>query len=292
MFKEYLTKSLLAEALTKEIKDFLDSDHKLSDKQEGIQYLGTTFHGRGSSRNYYKFDSPKKIKIDGADTKIEHGVKIPVVSNLDYYHSGELLGKQQTKTETSKDLDKYRTLIKTKDGYQSNDNGVLAPTFLHHKDGKWVEMAHVEPLHKSNYSTSKHHEMDTRFNKVIRHDDFPDITWDKIRSSLKNLEHAKHNNTSVTPEDHHILNNHPVAKNFSDLISNTSISSHDLTPDNIGLWKHPITKKDHVVILDYGGSKKILKDYDDATENYMNKAEKREINESKIYYRVHLNINK
>lgn len=279
MFKDYFIKTLLAEALTREIKDFLDSDLKLSDKHEGINYYGASLKGRGSSRNYYKFDTPKKISLDGEPISVEHGVKIPIISNLDHYHSNEIFGKQQNKNESLTAFNSHRTLIKNGKEYKTNENGVLAPVFSSHPEGKWIEMAHVEPIENKNYNEEKTKEINQRFKNSIQNKDFPDITWNDIHGSLKRLEQTKHNNNVLDDNDKKILDKHPVAKGLSKLIGNTSISAYDLTRDNIGLWKHPKTKKDHVVVLDYGASRKLLSDYDDATEKFFNGSEKRQLNE-------------
>lgn len=280
MFKLFLAFSLLAEELTKATKDFLDSDAKINDKHEWLGINDAAMKGKGSSRRYYKFHTKKNIKIDGINTSIEHGIKIPVISNLDYYHDGDLFGKQQNKIESDSKLDKFRVLKKTKDGYTTNVNGVLSPVLSSNKNGKWVETVDVIPLEHSKYTRNESIAANNRMKNALSTSEFPNMSWEKIRSSLNSFNKLKHNNDHVLTDDQkNIVKNHPVGRVLADLLTHTNISVDDLSSENVGIWKHPITGKDHPVILDYGASKKLLSDYDDATDRYFNKEKPRVLNE-------------
>lgn len=140
--------------------------------------------------------------------------------------------------------------------YVTNENGVLAPVLNKGKNGSWLEVAHVDKIDEDDNNE--------KLSKLLSHNG-KNFSWNDIRTHLKMKYLDKHYIGNSE------LENHPLVKKFKNLMDKTDISPFDFTEKNIGIWKHPITKKEHVVLLDYGASKKLLNQYDTATENYINK---------------------
>jgi hypothetical protein len=61
---------------------------------------------------------------------------------------------------------------------------------------------------------------------------------------------------------------HPLLNNVIDLCHTADIHPGDFAPKgNWGIWKHPITGKEHPVIIDYGFSNEVSKAYQKARKS-------------------------
>lgn len=259
-------KQLLNETLTKRMKGILDGESNIHDKNEKLMKQGLKSPDEGSARHYYQLRTSKKIVIDGIKTAIPHGVKIAARTDLDDYHTDEPFGIRQNKTESDPLLKRFSVLIphetKTEE-YVTNDSGILAPVFDHENDGKWLEMAHVEPLRYKNMSEIEHSKITDRVASILKHDNFPNVkTINDLRETILHLSHKMQNSAYKMPQEHmQRVIHHPVIRKFCEIVANTNLYAGDMSENNMGIWKHPITNKDHLVLHDYGASNKIMDDY-------------------------------
>lgn len=261
-FLTYFNQYVINEELDKELSDMLNTPGFASDKIDNMIKAGHTETGKGSSRSYFKLKTPKKIILDGQEVSIPHGVKISRPNNLDSFHTNESFGKTQNKNEASSQYSPHAVIVPhpSKEGeFITNPHGVLAPVFSHNKTGSWLEMGHVTPMSEKSH--------DERY-KLMHDDDFPNTTHDNVITAINHFEALKQNsNHEIHPYYKQILRKHKLAKGISYLVAHTDLCGYDLPESNWGVWKHPITGKEHPVVLDYGGSTELLKNYNTARIN-------------------------
>lgn len=258
-FKTFFNSRIITEELDAELENMLNTPGFAISK---IQHMIKTGHeniGNGSSRQYFKLKTPKKIILDGQTVQIPHGVKIARPGVLDDFHTNESFGKTQNKNETHLQYSPHAIIIPhpTKPNeYITNPKGVLAPIFKSKANGDWLEMGHVTPFTDLNG--------DEQY--IAMHDDnYPNATHRDILKALSHFEALKQNaHHEIHPYHLAILKNHTVANGLAHLVSHTGLSGYDLHEGNWGIWTHPITGKKHPVVLDYGGSSELMGRYDTA----------------------------
>lgn len=214
---------------------------------------------KGSSRAVFFPRDQKKIKLDGKDVTTPSVVKIAFPSKLDKYTGdSQLLGEHQNQVESDYFAHRRYGVIHENEhgGWDSNDEGILPPHFGHHEDYHHLEMGRVSPI------TAK------GFREATKHKDFPKgITHTEFLDAVKHnwLSAHGHRNYSSIPESRiQELQEHPLVQNVTNFIGDTDNSPDDMVKRNMGLWKHPVTGKNHVVLSDFGGSNKILRLYTNA----------------------------
>ena len=227
---------------------------------------GLSLPKEGSSRYYYQLKTPKKIIIDGISTKIPHGVKLASKNDMDNYHDNEPFGMQQNKTESSLPLRNFHTLIPSKGNineYETNPHGALAPVFDYKKDGSWLEIAHVSPIHHEGISKEEHSKMTGVVHDILHHPSFPDVrSTNDLRETIVHLTHKLNNPSYKIPLEHvNRLIHHPVINNFGKLVVNSSLHSGDFSDNNFGIWKHPVKGTYHLVLHDFGTTNEIMDNY-------------------------------
>lgn len=264
-FSTFFNTYIINEELDKKLETMLNTQGHVGSKIEHMINTGHENTGNGSSRRYFKLKSPKKIILDGQPVEIPHGVKLAQRGDLDNYHNHSPLGNLQNANESQLIYRPHSVIIPhpTKPGeYVTNPRGVLAPVFKSHEGGDWLEMGHVTPLEKFS-SDEKYTLMHSKA--------MPDVTHSDIQQALFRLEFTKHNPMSDIGQYHRqILNTHPVANGLARLVAHTGLGGTDLVEDNWGVWQHPITKKMHPVVLDYGASTDLLSKYRAARINKIN----------------------
>lgn len=225
--------------------------------------LDNTSRGTGSSRHYWEMPTEKNIILDGKKTKIKHGIKLAVKSELDDYHDKEMFGKLQNKEEYKDVYDKHRILVKDKTGnYHTNTNGILAPIFNSHHDGSILNVGHAVPMTNNK----------TEFNEIIKNQTpktfkkrKPDI--DDVIYAVKDVFNKKEDADLMDDYSKHVLQHHPFAKLLHGLLSTTKMSPNDLHAKNFGTFIHPITHEKYPVVLDYGATNETMDLYTRAEKN-------------------------
>jgi len=213
---------------------------------------------KGSSRAVFFPDEHKHIIIDGHPAAQKTAVKVAFAGDLDK-HTGDshLLGEHQNAVESDHFTNHRYSMLSHEGGhhYTYNPHGVVAPVLDHHDDHHWLEMAHADKL------TAK------KFTELTKTDTHPKgLKFEHFHEALMNDHHAAHGHHSGS-DDHDHLRTHPLYENTQDFIQTTGNHPGDLRLQNMGVWKHPVTGKEHPVIRDFGYSHEIDKLYTKARKN-------------------------
>lgn len=223
---------------------------------------------KGSSRAVWFPKEPKKITIDGQHTTIPTAVKVAFKGQLDHYTGDDkLLGEQQNENESSYFHQQHYAVLKPSENhggtYETREDGVLAPVLDSHDEGHWLEMAKADKFdHK-------------RFREATKTDDMPKGMTFKDFSNVVLDEHelskgkSKFRTKTMPPEHYDKVLEHPFTQSVMGFCSDTQTHPTDIAgnPRNMGIFKHPITGKDHPVILDYGFNSDTEKAYTKARRN-------------------------
>lgn len=266
----------LSEELHTELKDILDSEssprvkHGMITKKIRALIKDNKDTGlvddkpkKGSSRAVYFPKEEKSISIDGVKTSMPTAVKIAFSGVLDKYRSGEpMLGELQNSKESGYHNDHFSVLRREGDSKNHiyNEDGVLAPVVDHSNDDSWLEMGKVSPL-----TTSK-------FKQLTKTDDMPKgMNFNDFQRHLVNEhEQSRGRRPYWSVDDEERVSNHPLTENVKNFMFDTGTDPRDLHKGNLGIWKHPITGKEHVVISDYGYDDETDKAYNDARIEHRN----------------------
>lgn len=273
-------RDLLTEALHKELQDILDEPennrdttygktnqkklNKFSSKVRDIANSGgdsgleDSKPKKGSSRAVFFPKEHKDIVIDGVPAKQKTAVKIAFHGHLDK-HTGDthLLGEHQNAVESDHFTNKEYSVLSHDEHnkYHYNENGVTAPVFDHHDDNHWLEMGHADKL------TGK------KFTELTKTESHPKgLKFDEFHEALQNDHKMAHGNFSGV-DNHDHIRSHPLYENMQDFMHTTGNHPADLALRNMGVWKHPVTGKEHPVIRDFGYSNEIDKLYTKAWRN-------------------------
>lgn len=223
---------------------------------------------KGSSRAVWFPKQHKKIVIDGQEAHIPTAVKVAFKGQLDHYTGdSKLLGEYQNENESSYFPQRHYAVLRPSDNhdgsYETNEDGVLAPVLDSHDDGHWLEMAKADKFdHKRFREATKTPEMP----KGMTFKDFSSVLLDEHEASKgKDKYHTK-----TMPQEHYekVLD-HPFTQSVINFCNDTQTHPYDIggNPRNLGIMKHPITGKDHPVIVDYGFDHDTDKMYTKARRN-------------------------
>lgn len=223
---------------------------------------------KGSSRAVFFPTSPKKIKVDGRETDAHTAVKIAFKGTLDN-HTGDdrTLGEHQNELESDHFIRQHHAILAHNPHtgeYETNPNGVTVPVFDNHEDHHWLETGIARDMTKKDFKEST---------KLPSHP--KGLDFDKFHTKLQKDHAEAHGDrhwSSLSKEDEAEIESHPLYEHVTDFIQNSNNHPGDLRKQNWGMWKHPITGKEHPVIRDYGYSNEIAKKYAKARRNMANKA--------------------
>ena len=223
---------------------------------------------KGSSRAVWFPKQEKNITLDGQQAKIHTAVKVAFKGQLDHYTGDDkLLGEQQNENESSYWHQKDYALFKPSemhDGtYTTREDGVLAPVLNHHDEGHWLEMVKADKFDAKRFKeATKTPEMP----KGMTFKDFSNVLMDEHELSKgKN----KIRTTEMPDEHYEKVLDHPFTQAVMQFCSDTGTHPYDIggSPRNMGIIKHPITGKDHPVIVDYGYNHDTERAYTKARRN-------------------------
>lgn len=283
-FKELLAQKLITEEIHKELQSIIDEpeaergerpaffahQNKLNTFTKKFKTLvkngedtgledGTP--KKGSSRAVFFPKEPRKIHIDGKEVDQHTAVKIAFPGALDR-HTGShmLLGEHQNEVESDHyTRQAHSMLVEGKEGhFTTNEDGVTAPILGTHPDNHWLEMAKADKMSASHFK---------KMTKLPSHP--KGLDFNKFVGSLQkshNEAHGVQGYSSVSDEEHEHIMQHPLYQNTEDFMHSTGNHPGDLRLQNYGIWKHPVTGKEHPVIRDYGFSNDINKLYSKARQ--------------------------
>ncbi len=258
--------SVLNEELHSEIQSILDSKDDLVHKHRLITAKIRSLNAngidtgledgkpkKGSSRVVYFPKEYRELNLDGQTVKMPIAVKIAFPGVLDKYRkNGEpLLGELQNENEGSHFANqKYGVIYEDgENNYKTNKDGILAPVTKTHEKGHWLEMAKVDSLKESD------------FKRLTKTPEFPKgISHHEFIKALINEHYAARGKRAVYHVDEKI-HNHPLVEQFKNYIFDTGSNPHDYDKRNMGIFKHPITGKEHIVLRDFGADDNVLNQY-------------------------------
>jgi len=270
----YSTKQLLVEELHPEIQNILDSDsiqqeNKLDVVSKKVRELASagvdtglenSTPKMGSSRAVFFPKEAKQVVVDGNPTTSQTAVKIAFKGILDHHHKNTMFGIQQNQLEADPHLtNNYSVLAKKDDGtFKTNDSqsgGIIPPVFSSHPEGHHIEMGKAAPIGKGDMI------------QLTRTPDFPHgITFDDIFHTL-NREHSYSMGqpyNGSTDERMDKVSKHPWVSDAINFMHDSGLHPCDFAKRNCGVYTHPVSGKRHLVMLDYGYSSNLAKQYTDA----------------------------
>jgi hypothetical protein len=274
-FKELLAQKIITEAIHKELQNILDEPETdrgdrpaVYSHQKKLNTFVKTFKSlvdtgedtgleggtpkKGSSRAVFFPKEPRKIHIDGKPVEQHTAVKIAFSGALDK-HTGShmLLGEHQNEIESDNYTRKaHSMLVEGRDGhYTTNEDGVTAPVLGTHPDNHWLEMAKADKMTAG------------KFKSMTKTDSHPKgLDFNHFVGTLQHDHaeaHGKTHFSGVSSDDREKTREHPLFQNTQDFMYSTDNHPGDLRLQNYGVWKHPVTGKEHPVIRDYGYSNQI-----------------------------------
>ena len=273
---------LLQEQFHSEIQDILDSnddsDHKfrlVSRKMRDFSKKGVDsgfYYGppsKGSSRAVYFPKEEKKINVDGHETTTPYVVKMAYEGELDGHKSDQsapLFGEMQNELESDPHTIRSHSVLRKDEhgNFHTNPNGVIPPHFGNHEQHHYLMAGRVDPYNDKDFKTAtKSHD----FPQGITHEDFH-----RAVNNFWEESHGKDRPMSPrSREQMDKLMGHPLVSNVANLIADTDAHPADMVKQNMGIWTHPVKKTKHAVLLDYGYSNDIMKQYRQA---WINKSDK------------------
>ena len=222
---------------------------------------------KGSSRAVFFPKEHKAINVDGQDVKQPTAVKVAFAGVLDK-HTGDshLLGEHQNAVESDHYTRQNHSMLhRENDGsYTSNPHGVTAPVLNESDDhNHWLEMAKADKMSASKFSNltkTESHPKGLKFNHFV----------DTLQHDHADAHGHQHHGITTEEERDHIRQ-HPLYDSTEDFMHSTDNHPGDLRLANYGVWKHPVTGKEHPVITDYGFSNHIAKLYAKGRRNQYNR---------------------
>lgn len=282
-YEKYSGSIVINEEIHDEIKNIIHSD-TMSSKYKNHQIAKTARDllakgvdsgledskpKKGSSRAVYFPSEPKKIILDGKEAHMPTALKIAFPGKLDPYTGNhELLGEMQNRVEADRFARDHYGIIRQDDNghFETNhDRGILAPVVSAHGDDgndkhHWIEMGKISKIGSGDFRRLT---KTSEFPKGISHQEFYDAV---------NREHSHAHGGSHYSEydDEHLdkVVDHPLVEKAINVSYDTGMHPGDLHKTNLGIWKHPHTGEEHIVISDYGFSKDIAKEYTNARRNH------------------------
>ena len=242
---------------------------------------------RGSSRAVHFHTEPMQVTLDGKPANVPAVTKIAFPGQLDKFnHSGKLLGEHQNAIESDPDNTKFGIIRKKKGGgedeYETNTKtGVLAPHLGTNNKDQYLHQGKVKPLEDF---------YDDPIPNLTRTKSFPNgISHGDIQTALmKHYQEAHGKSYVLYPEEEKRISkvqNHPLVKKMQNFVAQSGNHPGDLSTGNMGIWKHPHTGEQHVVIQDYGFGHEVPKLYQQARINEMNGANHHDYDEDEEDHR-------
>lgn len=222
---------------------------------------------KGSSRAVFFTEEPKKINVDGQDVDQPTVVKIAFPGILDRYTgSPHLLGEHQNAAESDfYTRQNHSMLHRENDGsYTTNPHGVTAPILDdpdHHNH--WLEMAKADKLTGTKFTAltkTDTHPKGLNFNKFV----------DTLQNDHKEAQGIPTSDYVTSYEEQEHIKQHPLYDATQDFMYSVDHHPGDLRKANYGVWTHPVTGKEHVVITDSGFNKNAFRLYNTARRNKYN----------------------
>jgi len=204
---------------------------------------------QGSTRLVYFPLNKRKIILDRIEAEIETVLKVVKPHTLEKTTGSCKLGLCQNKIESELNNSKYSAFLKNLDGsYTTNPDGILAPIFSYDQEFNWLEMLRViNPMTVP------------IFNKFTGGEGFPaGLLFNNVKLSLQryyiNLtkEEGAIVGQLIEDEKYNLCVKHPWVKTYIRFMEESNILPFDFTLKNLGYIIHPITKKEVMVICDYG----------------------------------------
>ncbi len=265
---------ILSEAVHERIQSILDSGAQPVDNKLALitkQVRSLIAEGRdtglendkpkkGSSRAVFFPSEHKEIELDGQRVHIPTAVKIAFPGQLDKYRPGkQLLGEMQNTIEDTDDYAVIRQIHGHSNIRVSGDvpkfetyhAGVTIPLLNSHQDGHYLEMARAE----------KYNAKDLR--NYTKHPDFKKgVSHEELTAVLQHHHSMAHGGWGYGNQTkNNILQEHPHVDNMIRAMNDMGMHPADLHRGNMGIWEHPLTKVRHPVIIDYGFSNEVAKEY-------------------------------
>lgn len=184
------------------------------------------------------------IVLDGKPAKVPGVLKMVHKGGREKYE-GHRLGVHQNRAEGSDYIQRHATMVKQQDGtWVTNPKGVVAPVLAKGTGDKYLHMAHAR--NASNDDVKRLTKTDTHPDGISKYD-FGDY-----------VEYAGKKDLA-----------HPIVKKFHDFHKATGVG--DFHEDNLGIWTHPHTGEEHLVVRDAGFDDYVQHAYLDASFDYGNK---------------------
>ena len=279
-FKDFA--KTVIEDLSPEIQSILDSpiqaNHKLNkvsdvirshlDRGENTGVVDAR-PNKGSSRTVYAHQTPHRVNLDGRPTNIPAVTKIAYPGHLDKYNdSGKLLGEHQNAIESEPWVNQTFGIIRQKNPLRPHDyetnthSGILAPHLGSHPENHYLHQGRVTPLADL---------PDSEFKHLTTHPDFPKgMSFAAMHDGLMEHYDEAHGKPGLPegPRKAAALRaqNHPLTKKVQSFVALAGSHPIDLSEDNMGVWQHPHTGEEHVVIHDYGFGHEVPKLYEEARQ--------------------------
>lgn len=206
--------------------DALSKFRMANRKESGLQVNPKSV---GSSRAFLSVKKPEDLKIDGQDVQVKTGIKLAYLGRFD---SGKVKdGIKQNQNEIDSKFHGDHILQKQSDGsYKTNEHGILLPTLDHDKHAAhWIQTIHANPISHDN--PLEPHTKTEDFPKGIHANDFELAMDNKFPKGDK-------------------IWNHPFVKRVLELKKKHGLK--DIHSDNLGIFTHPVTGEQHLVVTDYG----------------------------------------
>lgn len=221
---------------------------------------------KGSSRAVFFPKNPRQVEVDGKAVPANTAVKIAFKGKVDPYTEDEtLLGQHQNEIETDHFLQQHYSVLSPQgDGkYKTNEHGVIPPVYDSHPDDHWLEAGHSRNMSRKD------------FKEATKHESAPKgLDFDTVHHHLLNEHreaHGMRKTYNISEEDAKAIDGHPLVDNLRDMMGNMGLHPADFNIDNWGMFKHPVTGKEHPVLRDYGCSDQIAKAYEKARKKMPSK---------------------
>lgn len=217
---------------------------------------------KGSSRAVFFPNHPKQVEVDGQVVPAQTAVKIAFKGWADpHTESDRLLGEHQNEIESDHYLHKqYSVLSPQGEGkFKTNEHGVLPPLYDSHPDDHWLEHGFARNMTKKDFKEATKDKSNPK-----------GLDFDMVQKHLENehaLAHGMRAPHKIDDETNDRISEHPMVDNLKNAILDGGLHPGDNRLQNWGMWKHPVTGKEHPVLRDFGFSNEIAKLYSKARKN-------------------------
>jgi hypothetical protein len=215
---------------------------------------------KGSSRAVFFPKDEHKLTLDGVKTSMPSVVKVAFPGQLDKYNkSGKLLGEHQNLVEADHFTNQHYGMIRhdphTGEYHTNHDFGVLAPMLGAHDEGHYIHHGRITPIGKGD------------FHRLTKTPEFPKgISHTEFHEALMHHHDLAHGRAYPSVYSDHLekIQDHPLVDKFQRFVADTGQHPGDLSKRNMGIWKHPVTGKEHIVASDYGFNGDVAQHYEQA----------------------------